>query len=235
MIYRFNPPPTWPQPPQGWTPPAGWVPPVDWPLAPPNWQYWVQTTRPGPEPERREAGSHVSQPATIGPVPGERILNSLTRPRETDTADSFEVPPAHVDEGPQTPPGLISAQRPADWAKQLVGTGFRQQSWHQNWQVWVALATSAIIIVVVFVVSSAGAGTSTAGQTYSGASLQTDVARTIQDQTGYAATVTCPGTVEVKAGSIVDCSGTSNGLSGGIRVTFQDDKGHFVINRETAP
>jgi len=37
---RFNSPPGWPQPPQGWSPPEGWKPDPKWPPAPEGWQFW---------------------------------------------------------------------------------------------------------------------------------------------------------------------------------------------------
>lgn len=37
----FNPPPGWPQPPEGWTPPRGWKPDPAWPEPPPGWQLWL--------------------------------------------------------------------------------------------------------------------------------------------------------------------------------------------------
>ena len=43
---RFNPPPNWPAPPQGWTPPPGWQPDPTWPPPPPGWQVWAKERRP---------------------------------------------------------------------------------------------------------------------------------------------------------------------------------------------
>jgi len=40
---RFNPPPGWPKPPEGWTPPKGWSPDPSWPDPPPGWQLWLPT------------------------------------------------------------------------------------------------------------------------------------------------------------------------------------------------
>lgn len=37
----FNPPPGWPQPPDGWVPPRGWTPDPAWPPPPPGWQLWL--------------------------------------------------------------------------------------------------------------------------------------------------------------------------------------------------
>ena len=39
--YHFNPPPGWPQPPEGWIPPKGWKPDPAWPDAPEGWQLWI--------------------------------------------------------------------------------------------------------------------------------------------------------------------------------------------------
>lgn len=38
---RFNPPPGWPAPPEGWTPPPGWNSDPSWPDPPPGWQLWL--------------------------------------------------------------------------------------------------------------------------------------------------------------------------------------------------
>lgn len=38
---RFNPPPGWPIPPEGWAPPAGWKPDPSWPSPPQGWQLFV--------------------------------------------------------------------------------------------------------------------------------------------------------------------------------------------------
>lgn len=42
MATRLNPPPGWPQAPQGWTPPQGWQPDPSWPAPPPGWNLWVE-------------------------------------------------------------------------------------------------------------------------------------------------------------------------------------------------
>jgi hypothetical protein len=39
---RFNPPPTWPRPPDGWRPAAGWRPHPSWPAPPAAWPLWVE-------------------------------------------------------------------------------------------------------------------------------------------------------------------------------------------------
>lgn len=38
---RFNVPPGWPPPPEGWEPHPDWAPAPEWPLAPTGWAYWV--------------------------------------------------------------------------------------------------------------------------------------------------------------------------------------------------
>src|SRR5215471_3761500 len=46
MGLRFNPPPGWPIPPEGFTPGPGWQPDPAWPAAPPGWQLWVDDAQP---------------------------------------------------------------------------------------------------------------------------------------------------------------------------------------------
>lgn len=41
MALRFNPPPGWPLPPEGFSPQPGWQPDPSWPAPPPGWQLWV--------------------------------------------------------------------------------------------------------------------------------------------------------------------------------------------------
>jgi hypothetical protein len=48
---RFNPPPNWPTPPEGWHPEPGWKPDPAWGPAPEGWQVWVDDGAPSaPEP-----------------------------------------------------------------------------------------------------------------------------------------------------------------------------------------
>ena len=41
MTRRYNPPPNWPAPPDGWTPPAGWEPDPACGPPPPGWSVWT--------------------------------------------------------------------------------------------------------------------------------------------------------------------------------------------------
>jgi hypothetical protein len=47
MAMRFNPPPGWPHPPEGFTPDTGWQPDPSWPEPPPGWQLWVPVSTSG--------------------------------------------------------------------------------------------------------------------------------------------------------------------------------------------
>lgn len=38
---RYNPPPNWPKPPEGWAPSPEWSPDPSWPPPPPGWKLWV--------------------------------------------------------------------------------------------------------------------------------------------------------------------------------------------------
>ncbi|OBI51697.1 hypothetical protein A5707_13355 [Mycobacterium kyorinense] len=39
---RYNPPPNWPKPPEGWVPAPDWSPDPSWPSPPPGWKLWVE-------------------------------------------------------------------------------------------------------------------------------------------------------------------------------------------------
>ena len=54
---RFNAPPTWPQPPEGWTPHPGWCPDPAWGPAPDGWQFWVDDAE-------TNAGAGENEPLT---------------------------------------------------------------------------------------------------------------------------------------------------------------------------
>lgn len=47
---RFNPPPGWPEAPEGWRPPASWKPEPSWPSAPEGWVFWVPAASSPPAP-----------------------------------------------------------------------------------------------------------------------------------------------------------------------------------------
>jgi hypothetical protein len=43
---RYNPPPNWPKPPEGWVPQRGWSPDPSWPPPPAGWRLWVEDDAP---------------------------------------------------------------------------------------------------------------------------------------------------------------------------------------------
>jgi hypothetical protein len=59
---RFNPPPGWPVPPDGWRPPAGWQPDPTWPRPPDSWQWWL------PDPLGRQQGHHAGSSQALAPT-----------------------------------------------------------------------------------------------------------------------------------------------------------------------
>lgn len=65
MSYRFNPPPSWPQPPEGWEPPPDWQPDPSWPAPPEGWRLWVPVD-PSSEPPQAVA----QQPPAVSPYGG---------------------------------------------------------------------------------------------------------------------------------------------------------------------
>jgi hypothetical protein len=52
---RYNPPPNWPEPPEGWVPPPDWSPDPSWPPPPPGWKLWVEDA---PVPQRTKSVLH---------------------------------------------------------------------------------------------------------------------------------------------------------------------------------
>lgn len=68
---RFNPPPNWPPPPDGWIPSPDWTPDPSWPPPPSGWQLWIddETLPSGP------TGGVAAPPPSgrLGP-PGRRKL-----------------------------------------------------------------------------------------------------------------------------------------------------------------
>lgn len=84
---RFNPPPGWPTPPEGWTPPPGWNPDPAWPAPPPGWHLFVpddesepdadadksvtgQTTGiPPTDPAQQSPGTRQDPASAVSPTP----------------------------------------------------------------------------------------------------------------------------------------------------------------------
>lgn len=57
MGYRFNPPPGWPPPPEGFVPASGWQPDASWPPLPPGWPLWIY--------DRSAPGSLAAAPSAV--------------------------------------------------------------------------------------------------------------------------------------------------------------------------
>lgn len=71
---RFNPPPQWPVPRQGWFPDRDWAPDPSWPPAPPGWRFFVD------EPTPDSAVGDAPPTAVIGPAPCARPFAPPRRP-----------------------------------------------------------------------------------------------------------------------------------------------------------
>jgi len=69
MSWKFNPPPGWPQQPEGWQPPPGWAPDPTWPPAPPGWQFWVPADTPPTTPTYQTPTPTVTPTPTATPTP----------------------------------------------------------------------------------------------------------------------------------------------------------------------
>lgn len=73
MTARYNPPPNWPVPPEGWSPRPEWAPDPAWGPAPEGWEFWVDDGAPTaygqPTPYGQAApygGSGVGEPQRSG-------------------------------------------------------------------------------------------------------------------------------------------------------------------------
>ena len=62
MTVRFNPPPNWPKPPEGWVPPPGWNPDPSWPPPPDGWPLWL------PDNDANAAGTPVPTASEAAPA-----------------------------------------------------------------------------------------------------------------------------------------------------------------------
>jgi len=78
---RFNSPPGWPAPPEGWTPPAGWKPDPSWPEPPDGWQLWL------PEDESPTA----SVPVTPAGITGAQATVEETYPAPASPLAGVDV------------------------------------------------------------------------------------------------------------------------------------------------
>jgi hypothetical protein len=66
---RFNSPPGWPQPPEGWVPPAGWNPDPSWPDPPEGWQLWLPDGEVDPGSEGGPSASEPGWDPLFDPMP----------------------------------------------------------------------------------------------------------------------------------------------------------------------
>jgi len=71
--HRYNSPPNWPAPAEGWTPPPGWQSDPAWGPAPEGWQFWVPPGQSMPPPP---PGSAL-EPSNGGPS----HTNEVHRPK----------------------------------------------------------------------------------------------------------------------------------------------------------
>jgi hypothetical protein len=94
MSWKFNPPPGWPEQPEGWVPPPGWTPDPNWPPPPAGWQFWVPATQ---------------APAPASPAPPPQAAPLLAAPPPAASAPAATppltmVPPPLTVQGGSAPP-----------------------------------------------------------------------------------------------------------------------------------
>jgi len=81
---RFNPPPGWPSPPEGWMPPAGWVPDASWPTPPAGWELFVH--------DDGDTGSSAG--TAVNPPESTAADDAHLKPAAVPASDASAAPPA---------------------------------------------------------------------------------------------------------------------------------------------
>jgi hypothetical protein len=98
-LMRYNPPPNWPKPPEGWAPHADWSPDPSWPPPPPGWRLWVEDD--GPSAQRKSAlgqlksagddseyfGGEFAWADDHGPAPSEDDLHAASPAPQTQRTE----------------------------------------------------------------------------------------------------------------------------------------------------
>lgn len=114
MHWKFNPPPGWPQQPDGWVPPPGWEPDPSWPPAPANWEFWVPAqSAPGHGPVAASPPPAAAPPPTSTPptsTPPTAAPPQATVRLQAAAPPPTSTPPAAYPPGPYPP---VLAQPPA--------------------------------------------------------------------------------------------------------------------------
>ena len=114
---RYNPPPGWPQPPQGWVPPAGWNPDPSWPDPPEGWQFWVSDHEADEDHEGEAASTQSDRDPLFDPRPPSdrdagRDHSEEAAPLERESGDGSPLAPASAPASARTagaPPAGPSA------------------------------------------------------------------------------------------------------------------------------
>lgn len=119
MAYRFNPPPGWPQPPQGWRPPAGWQPDPSWPAPPEGWEYWVADA---PAENPVESAAEPAAPAAPLAEPGVESVAEAAAPAAPEL-DAGSAPADAAEAEQAADPDPVSDADGAAPAGNVAGAG----------------------------------------------------------------------------------------------------------------
>lgn len=115
----------------------------------------------------------------------------------------------------------------------LLTTGAAESAltWSRNHKTLTAVGGGvlAILLLASIGVSSGNPVEDIGGPEYPAEDLEADVARVYGDQGLSLTNVECEDTEDVKAGAITDCGADLRGKRIGVRVTWNDDEGHFKL------
>ena len=117
------------------------------------------------------------------------------------------------------------------------GVGHARASWGivlsaVGMVIWVGIALAALGGSGVQNGSNVKGPAAVADVSYRGADLAGDVTRVLTAQGTVVTDVTCADTTAMAAGVITDCKATVADKPTGIRVTFDDAKGHFTLEEQ---
>lgn len=166
MALRFNPPPNWPAPPEGFTPPAGWQPDPEWGPAPDGWQLWVEEptavmgTGSAPQaPSAPDAGWAPTQAVPTQPsapsVGSAAVAGAYAATSHPQSQAPYQAQPAAYPQSPTPYQAQTSTYPPQGQWQPVSGAPAAAASVPvtRKWWFWALIAGVAVILVIALVVA----------------------------------------------------------------------------------
>lgn len=158
-----------------------------------------------------------------GPQPDRPAPRLPSAPPKTPPSIAGRPPESPLPDGAARTPGKgVERRRRTRDARKMVSP---RKPWQMRWPFGVMLTLVVLRALVVL-------GTHQGGPPYTGRDLETDLSRVIGQNGVQVSAVRCPEEISARKGEIVSCRATLDGTPMGIRVTWDDDKGHFHTEHE---